>query len=279
MTGFGKAEADSENWRVTIMMRSLNGKGLDISTRMPSFLIPIELEIKNEIKRKLKRGSVTVFIDIEQKFVKPPVDVEKLKSNVKMLKELLKELNLQPSDDKVLDYAWRYSEKTEIEIDEELRRLVLEALRKALDDLIESRRKEGEALKKDLQGRVNKIEKIVNILDKNKELVKEKIKNKILERANTLNLLEEHPMVLNELMFLLEKYDVNEEVQRLKTHIERFKNLLETDGEVGKKLEFLAQEMHREITTLGNKIPDFSEYTVEVKSEIDKIKQQAANIE
>ncbi|HIP43424.1 MAG TPA: coproporphyrinogen III oxidase, partial [Aquifex aeolicus] len=67
MTGFGKAEADSENWRVTIMMRSLNGKGLDISTRMPSFLIPIELEIKNEIKRKLKRGSVTVFIDIEQK--------------------------------------------------------------------------------------------------------------------------------------------------------------------------------------------------------------------
>jgi len=279
MTGFGKAEADSENWRVTIMMRSLNGKGLDISTRMPSFLIPIELEIKNEIKRKLKRGSVTVFIDIEQKFVKPPVDVEKLKSNVKMLKELLKELNLQPSDDKVLDYAWRYSEKTEIEIDEELRRLVLEALRKALDDLIESRRKEGEALKKDLQGRVNKIEKILNILDKNKELVKEKIKNKILERANTLNLLEEHPMVLNELMFLLEKYDVNEEVQRLKTHIERFKNLLETDGEVGKKLEFLAQEMHREITTLGNKIPDFSEYTVEVKSEIDKIKQQAANIE
>ncbi|HIP42603.1 MAG TPA: YicC family protein, partial [Aquifex aeolicus] len=243
------------------------------------FLIPIELEIKNEIKRKLKRGSVTVFIDIEQKFVKPPVDVEKLKSNVKMLKELLKELNLQPSDDKVLDYAWRYSEKTEIEIDEELRRLVLEALRKALDDLIESRRKEGEALKKDLQGRVNKIEKILNILDKNKELVKEKIKNKILERANTLNLLEEHPMVLNELMFLLEKYDVNEEVQRLKTHIERFKNLLETDGEVGKKLEFLAQEMHREITTLGNKIPDFSEYTVEVKSEIDKIKQQAANIE
>ncbi|RUM32490.1 MAG: coproporphyrinogen III oxidase, partial [Aquifex sp.] len=125
----------------------------------------------------------------------------------------------------------------------------------------------------------NKIEKIVNILDKNKELVKEKIKNRVLERANALNLPEEHPTVLNELMFLLEKYDVNEEVQRLKTHIERFKKLLESDGEVGKKLEFLAQEMHREITTLGNKIPDFSEYTVEVKSEIDKIKQQAANVE
>ncbi|HID66477.1 MAG TPA: YicC family protein [Aquificaceae bacterium] len=279
MTGFGKGEADSENWKVTVMMRSLNGKGLDMSIRIPPFIVPIELEIKNEIKRKLKRGNITVFVDVDQKLVKPPVDVEKLKSNVKMLKKLVKELNLQPSDDKVLDYAWRYSEKAEIEIDEELRSVVLEALRKALDDLIESRRKEGEALKKDLHERVNKIEEIVNILDKNKELIKEKIKNRVLERAKALNLSEEHPTVLNELMFLLEKYDVNEEVQRLKIHIERFKKLLEADGEVGKKLEFLAQEMHREITTLGNKIPDFSEYTVEIKSEIDKIKQQAANVE
>jgi len=279
MTGFGKGEADNKNWKVTVMIRSLNGKGLDISMKMPSFLIPIELEIKNEIKRRLKRGSVTVFIDVEQKLVKPPVDVEKLKLNLEMLRELMKELNLQPSDDKFLDYAWRYSEKVEIEIDEELKKVVLEALRIALDDLIESRRKEGEALKKDLQERINKIEKIVNILDKNKELVKEKIKNKVLERANALNLAEEHPTVLNELMFLLEKYDVNEEVQRLKAHVERFKNLLESNGEVGKKLEFIAQEMHREITTLGNKIPALSEYTIEIKSEIDKIKQQVANVE
>ncbi|AAC06937.1 endoribonuclease YicC domain-containing protein [Aquifex aeolicus] len=119
----------------------------------------------------------------------------------------------------------------------------------------------------------------MNVLDRKKEEFKERIKERVLERAKALNLPEEHPTVLNELMFLLEKYDVNEEVQRLKAHVERFKKLLESEGEVGKKLEFLAQEMHREITTLGNKIPDFSEYTVEVKAEIDKIKQQAANVE
>ncbi|RUM30512.1 MAG: coproporphyrinogen III oxidase, partial [Aquifex sp.] len=184
-----------------------------------------------------------------------------------------------PTDDKILDYAWRYSEKAEIELDEELKNVVMEALRKAVSELLESRKKEGEALKKDLSERIRRIEEIVSILDRKKEEFKERIKERVIERAKALNLPEEHPTVLNELMFLLEKYDVNEEVQRLKAHIERFNKLLESEGEVGKKLEFLAQEMHREITTLGNKIPDFSEYTVEVKAEIDKIKQQAANVE
>lgn len=279
MTGFGKGEAESENWKVTVMMRSLNGKGLDVSLRMPPFLMPMELELKNEIKKHLRRGTVTVYIDLEQKVVKPPIDVEKLKANVEMLRELSNSVGLSPTDDKILDYAWRYSEKAEIELDEELKNVVMEALRKAIQELLESRKKEGEALKKDLTERIRKIEEIVNVLDRKKEEFKERIKERVLERAKALNLPEEHPTVLNELMFLLEKYDVNEEVQRLKAHVERFKKLLESEGEVGKKLEFLAQEMHREITTLGNKIPDFSEYTVEVKAEIDKIKQQAANVE
>ncbi|NPA33197.1 MAG: YicC family protein [Aquificae bacterium] len=279
MTGFGKGEAESENWKATVMIRSLNGKGLDISVRMPPFLLPLELEIKNEIKKRLRRGSVTVYVDVEQKLVRPPVDVQKLKANVEMMRKLTRELGLSPTDDRILDYAWKYSEKAEVEVDEELRSVVLTALRRALDELIESRRKEGEALLRDLSERINRIESIVLELEKNKEKIKEKIKQRVLERAKSLNLPEEHPTVLNELMFLLEKYDVNEEIQRLKSHVERFKSLLKSEGEVGKKLEFLAQEMHREITTLGNKIPDFSEYTVEVKGEIDKIKQQSANVE
>ncbi|GAB6066064.1 YicC family protein [Aquifex pyrophilus] len=280
MTGFGKGEAESDNWKVTVMIRSLNGKGLDISLRMPSFLVPLDLELRNLIKSRLKRGSVTVFVDLEQKTVKPPVDVEKLKANVEMLKDLiLRKLYLSPTDDTILSYAWKYSEKTEIEVDEELKNVVIEALNKALEELIESRKKEGELLKKDFEERIKRIEEIVNKIEEEKEKIREKIKEKVIERAKELNLPEEHPTVLNELMFLLEKYDVNEEVQRLKAHIKRFKELLNKEGEVGRKIEFLAQEMHREITTLGNKIPDLSDYTVEVKGEIDKIKQQAANVE
>ena len=279
MTGFGKGEHETENWKASVMMRSLNGKGLEISLRIPPYLLPIEKEIKDTIKSKLKRGTVTVYIDLEQKVVQPPIDTEKLKANVEMLKELVSKLHLMPTDDKILDYAWRYSEKAEVEVDEELKNVVLEAIKKALEELLESRRKEGEALKKDLEERIKRIEQYLAVIDEKREEIKEKIKQKVIERAKALNLPEEHPTVLNELMFLLEKYDVNEEVARLKAHIGRFKKLLESEGEVGRKLEFMAQEMHREITTLGNKIPDLSEYVVEIKSEIDKIKQQAANVE
>ena len=279
MTGFGKGEYETENWKASVMMRSLNGKGLEISLRMPTYLLPVEKELKDTIKSRLRRGTVTVYLDLEQKVVQPPIDTEKLKANVEMLKELVSKLHLMPTDDKILDYAWRYSEKAEVEVDEELKTVVLEALKRALEELVESRRKEGEALKKDLEERIQRIEKYLSVIDERREEIKEKIKQKVLERAKALNLPEEHPTVLNELMFLLEKYDVNEEVARLKAHIERFKKLLESEGEVGRKLEFLAQEMHREITTLGNKIPDLSEYVVEIKSEIDKIKQQAANVE
>ncbi|NPB07365.1 MAG: YicC family protein [Aquificae bacterium] len=279
MTGFGKGEHESENWKVVVMLRSLNGKGLDISLRLPSYLLPLEKEIKDEIKKHLRRGTVSVFLDIEQKLVRPPVDPEKLRQNLDLFRELTRELGLSPTDDKILDYAWRYSEKTEMEVDEELKETLLLALRKALAELLESRKKEGEHLKRDLEERIRRIEEIVNLLDEKKEEVKERIKKRVLERAKALNLPEEHPTVLNELLFLLEKYDVNEEITRLRTHISRFKKLLNAEGEVGKKIEFLAQEMHREITTLGNKIPDLSEYVVEVKAEIDKIKQQAANVE
>ncbi len=279
MTGFGKGEHESENWKVVVMLRSLNGKGLDISLRLPSYLLPLEKEIKDEIKKHLRRGTVSVFLDIEQKLVRPPVDPEKLRQNLDLFRELTRELGLSPTDDKILDYAWRYSEKTEMEVDEELKETLLLALRKALAELLESRKKEGEHLRRDLEERIRRIEEIVNLLDEKKEEVKERIKKRVLERAKALNLPEEHPTVLNELLFLLEKYDVNEEITRLRTHISRFKKLLNAEGEVGKKIEFLAQEMHREITTLGNKIPDLSEYVVEVKAEIDKIKQQAANVE
>ncbi len=279
MTGFGKGEYETEKWRATVMMRSLNGRGLEISLRMPPYLMPLDKDIRDTIKSKLRRGTVTVYLDLEQKVITPPVDIEKLKMNVDMLKELVSKLNLIPTDDKILDYAWRYSEKSDVEVDEELKAVILEAVKRALEELVESRRREGEALKKDLEERVKRIEGYLKIIDERKEEIRERIKQRVIERAKALNLPEEHPTVLNEIMFLLEKYDVNEEVARLKVHIERFKKLLESEGEAGRKMEFLAQEMHREITTLGNKVPELSEYVVEIKSEIDKIKQQAANVE
>ncbi len=280
MTGFGKGEAESENWKARVMMRSLNGKGLDISVRMPSYLLPVEQKIKNLIKEKLRRGSLYVMVDVESKKAVPPVDLEKLSQNVSLIKEISKGAGLSISDDTVFEYSWKYAEKTVMEVEEDLENTILEATKLALEELLEARRREGEALKKDLEGRISRIEELLEKVVAKKDTILERVKEKVLERAKKLDLPEEHPVVVNEILFLLERMDVEEEVTRLKTHVERFKKLISSaSGEVGKKLEFLAQEMHREITTLGNKIPDLSEFVVEIKAEIDRIKQQSANVE
>jgi len=280
MTGFGKGEAESESWKARVVMRSLNGKGLDISVRMPSFLLPVEQKVKELIKGSLRRGSVYVMVDVEAKSVTPPVDAEKLKQNIELIRNMSRDLGLSVSDDLIFEYSWRYAEKVVSEVDQELEETLLKAVEQALGELVESRKKEGESLKEDLLARADKIESILGKIILKKGEILEKVKEKVTERARKLGLPEEHALVMNEILFLLEKMDVEEEVTRLKTHLARFKSLVSGDvREVGKKLEFLAQELHREITTLGNKIPDLSDYVVEIKAEIDRIKQQSANVE
>ncbi|MDQ7038087.1 MAG: YicC/YloC family endoribonuclease [Aquificota bacterium] len=280
MTGFGKGEAEGERWKVSVVIRSLNGKGLDVSVRSPSFLMVLEPKIREKVKESLKRGTVHVFLEAEPKEVIPPVDTEKLRRGAQVIKSIAeRDLGLTLSGDKIFELAWKYAERTALEVEEDLEEAVMDALSTALADLLASRRKEGEALKRDIQERVHRIEEILKRIELRKEEIQESIREKVLTRAKDMKLQEEHPTVLNEIMFLLERMDVNEEVARLKAHIDRLREVLSREGEVGKNLEFLAQEMHREITTLGNKMPDLSEFTVAIKVEIDKIRQQAANVE
>lgn len=279
MTGFGRGEAQSENWIVSVVMRSVNGKGLDVSVRAPTFLLPLEKEIKDLVREKLIRGTVHVFIEAEPKNITSPVDTEKLFSSIKMLKDLTEGAGISVSDDVLFEISWRFSERLSSEVDEELKETLLAAVKQALEDLILSREKEGRALKEDITRRLEAIEGALKALLERKDSIYEEVKNKVLERAKNLGLPEEHPTVVQEILFLLERMDVEEEVTRLKTHVEAFKNFLEREGEVGKRLEFLAQEMHREITTLGNKLPGVSDLVVEIKANVDRIKQQAANVE
>ncbi len=280
MTGFGRGESEGERWCAVAVIRSVNGKGLDVSIRVPPFLIVLEPKIRERVKTRLRRGTVQVVIEVEPKEVIPPIDTEKLAKGVEMIKEIAEtKVGLALSGDKVFEFAWKYAEKTALEVDEDLESTVLRALDNALEGLIASRRKEGEALKRDMEERINRIEEILKEIEARKESIEDRIREKILTRAKDMKLPEDHPTVLNELMFLLERMDVNEEVTRLKAHIKRFREVIAREGEIGKNLEFLAQEIHREITTLGNKIPDLSEFTVAIKVEVDKIKQQAANVE
>ncbi len=279
MTGFGKGEFESDSWRASVMVKSLNGRGLDVSVRIPGYLMPVEEKVRKRVKSRLRRGTVQVAVDVESKEASLPVDGEKLKENVELLRAISNEAGLEVGDDKIFELSMRYSEKSSTEVDEEIERTILTALDTALEELLESRRREGEVLKKDLSDRAERIERILEEIISKKESILKRVREKVVERAKRLELPEEHPTVINELLFLIEKMDVEEEITRLKSHLERFKKLLDSDGEAGKKLEFLAQEMHREINTLGNKIPDMSSFVVDIKSEIDRIKQQVANVE
>ena len=280
MTGLGKGEYGDEEWRVVVLIRSVNGKGLDINVRAPSYVIPLEQKIKQAIKAGVKRGSLHVSLEIEPLKPRLPIDRGLLIENLRLLKSIaVEEAGLDVDDSVLFQMAWKYSEKVGVEVDEALENAILSALRDAVEDLIKSREREGEALYEDLKGRALRIRELADEVSRRKEEVLNRMKEKVIERAQRLNLPEDHPTLLNEIVFILEKMDIEEEMTRLRAHLERFLKTLSEEGDVGKRLEFLAQEMHREVTTLGNKVPDLSEFVVEMKTEIDRIKQQCANVE
>ena len=279
MTGFGKGEYEDENWKVVVIIKSLNGRGLDIHLKAPAFLMPLEPALRDILKENIRRGSLTVFIDVESKQILTPVSIQKLILGVETIKVMAEEMDLHLSHDQIFEFAWRLSEKQKIEIDESLENIVLKAFNEALEDLKESRIREGSYLAEDIRARAEKIERILNEIKEKREQLMEDIRRKVRERAQELDLDKDSPIVLNELIFLIQKMDIQEEITRLESHIKELKSLMDTDGEVGRRIEFLTQEMYREINTVGNKMPDLSKWVVDIKTEVDRIKQQSANVE
>ncbi len=279
MTGFGRGESANDEWKVTAYARSVNGKGLDITVRAPSFILPLDPKIKEVVKENIKRGTVYISLEIEPLKASIPIDRDLLIENIANLKDLTRHTaGLNVDDSTIFQIAWKYAEKTSTQLTPALEKAIVEAVKEAVWELKKSRETEGKVLKNDLLRRLEIIKDMMKKIIEKKDEIIERTKTRVIERAKKLNLGEDHPTVLSEIVFILEKMDIEEEVTRLKAHIDRFENSFEGE-EVGKRLEFIAQEMHREITTLGNKIPDLSEYVVNIKTEIDRIKQQSANLE
>lgn len=279
MTGFGKGEFEDENWKAVVVIKSVNGKGLDIHLKAPSFLIPLEPALRDMLKEKIKRGSVTVSIDIDSKQVLTPLNIQKLILGVETIRVMAEELELHLSHDQIFEFAWRLAEKQRIELDESVKNVVIQAFKRAMDGLVESRSVEGSFLASDIRLRAKKIEELLEEVKQNSERYAEEIKKKIIEKAQELNLDKESPTVLNEIVFLLQRYDIQEEITRLESHLKELNRLIDAGGEIGRKIEFLTQEMYREVNTIGSKVPDLSRIVVDLKAEIDRIKQQSANIE
>lgn len=289
MTGFGRGE-NSDNFRqFTVEIKSVNHRYNDIIIKKPKHLNYVEDMVKKLIKSKVNRGRIEVYINLEyinesDTLVKP--DVSLAKSYKYALQDICDELNIEK--DISIDTLTRFPDIVKIEKkeeDEDEVWLCLKcAVERALEKMIFMRIKEGKELAEDITNRSKKTENIVNEIEARSPKVvleyKEKLSNRIKEILEDKFEVDENRLT-NEVAFFADKSSITEEIVRLYSHLNQLAETLKSDASVGRKLDFLVQEMNREINTIGSKVGDIdiTNKVVEIKSELEKIREQIQNIE
>ena len=285
MTGFGKSEVTIGHLHVNIEIRSLNSKFLDLNLKIPTVFKEIDSSLRSIVKNDLKRGKVELAIHYEKinSSSKITINKEQLKNYYNQLKEISTELNNQ-NDNDFMGYALKLPEVIQHQketIDKQSNEILINAVKEACEDLNSFRKKEGESLQKELLNYVNYIlDNLTKINPFEKERLP-KVKQKLLRSIEELNLKSkiDEKRLEQELIYYAEKLDLTEEKVRLKEHCIHFKETLKEINS-GKKLGFITQEMGREINTLGSKAHHISiqKIVVEMKDELEKIKEQVLNI-
>ena len=280
MTGYGKAEIQFENKNYVLELRSLNSKGLEINARMPVHLREIEIKLKKSIGEFLKRGKIDINLNIDNMGESNAkiINVASVNHYMEQLKSIEDGNRLE-----LLKIALKLPDilKTEVEGFEEAEIELIETLlKKAVDALIGFRTDEGKILESEFKKRLKNLEELseeVEIVDPERNT---KIKEKLQSALDSLEVEVDQNRFEQELIYYLEKYDITEEKVRLKNHIEYFKNNLDNDTSNGKKLGFIAQEIGREINTIGSKAnhANLQKLVIQMKDELEKIKEQLLNV-
>ena len=289
MTGYGRGEFSNDQYKFKVELKAVNHRYNDILVKMPRHIGYLEESIKKMIKEKISRGKVDVYINLEyinESAIDVKVDIPLAKSYKLALEGLVRELGLE--DNVRLSNILNISEvvKTERkELDEDLIWNILkEAVTIALENITSMRVTEGMELKHDILGKLVNIETSVKaIVERSPNIVIE-YKDKLRERINNLlddNITLDEERLSNEIVFFADKSSIDEELVRLNSHIKQFRSILDEDESVGRKLDFLIQELNREINTIGSKANDIviTKYVVELKAELEKIREQIQNIE
>ena len=280
MTGYGKAEIQFENKNYVLELRSLNSKGLEINARMPVHLREIEIKLKKSIGEFLKRGKIDINLNIDNMGESNAkiINVASVNHYMEQLKSIEDGNRLE-----LLKIALKLPDilKTEVEgLEEAEIELIETLLKKAVDALIGFRTDEGKILESEFKKRLKNLEELsqeVEIVDPDRNT---KIKEKLQSALDSLEVEVDQNRFEQELIYYLEKYDITEEKVRLKNHIEYFKNNLDNDTSNGKKLGFIAQEIGREINTIGSKAnhANLQKLVIQMKDELEKIKEQLLNV-
>jgi len=285
MTGFGAADAQWETWICQVEIRSVNQRFLDIRCRLPFGFQTMEPEIKKQIKAVSSRGKIECSIKLEK-----GASEEKLKLNLERAQhynELLTEFEALSGrkvgvDARNLSSLNIIEENKSGEPPEKCEKVIRECFSRALGGLQEMKEREGQAMQSDIQQRLSSCGNIVNSIEKLSQAEPERFRDRLQQRFSQLTEgIEINPERLEqEIALLADRLDISEEVVRFRTHLEHMDEIL-SQREVGKKAEFLMQELNREVNTMASKSNHvgISQSSVEIKSELEKVREQLQNIE
>ena len=288
MTGYGKAESATQNKKISVEIRSLNSKQLDLSIKLPAIYRPFEYEIRNTIAQTVKRGKVDVFINAETTVDEGSVKIngELFKIHYEALKAICDDNYITSSPEREATLIQSVMRMPDVvatdsnDISEDEQKALLEAVAGAVAQHDAFRVQEGAILIADLLHRVDKIESLKEAVTPFEKARTEAIRTKILESIEQLKVEVDKNRLEQEMIFYIEKLDVTEEKVRLTNHCKYFREVAAGEEAPGRKLGFIAQEMGREINTLGSKSNDsqMQRLVVQMKDELEKIKEQVLNL-
>jgi len=286
MTGYGKAECTIGSSKYTVEIRSVNGKNADITIK--SSLIPRshEMEVRQYIAKELGRGNIDLFITVAKDTAKTDkvVNAEMIGEYFSQIKEALKQSGISVSDEALLPSVLKlpdiFDQKQDSDIIEENWETLDKCIKEAVANLNTYRAKEGESLHRDILSQVDKIESYVLEIEKYEKERIDAVRERILSKIKELGAQPDEERLEQEIIFYIEKLDINEEKVRLRQHCKYFRETFETEEMPGKKIGFIAQEMGREINTTGSKAnhAEIQKWVVKMKDELEKIKEQSLNV-
>lgn len=287
MTGYGKATAELSDKKINVEIKSLNSKAMDLSTRIAPLYREKEIEIRNEIAKALERGKVDFSLWIDKKDaceLITPINQDVVVAYYERIRTISETTGIPAPEDwfsTLLRMPDVMTKNETQELSEEEWAVVYSAVEKAVDALVDFRKQEGAALEKKFREKIANISHLLETIAPYEKERVAKVKERITDALEkTLSVDYDKNRLEQELIYYIEKLDVNEEKQRLGNHLKYFINTLETGTGQGKKLGFIAQEMGREINTLGSKSnhAEMQKIVVQMKDELEQIKEQVLNV-
>ena len=285
MTGYGKSECLIGQDKYLVEIRSVNGKNADISLKTSIIPREKEVEVRQYITSALNRGNIDLFISVERGASEAArtINAAVVGDYVRQLRELSSSLASVIPEESLIPMALKmpdvFDTKTSELPDEDWEKLY-GAIREAVSNLDEFRTREGASLRRDILGQVDKIESYVPQVEKYEKERIDTVRDRINSRMAELSFQPDENRMEQEMIFYLEKLDINEEKVRLRQHCRYFRETADKEEYPGRKLGFIAQEMGREINTMGSKAnhAEIQEWVVKMKDELEKIKEQSLNV-